>query len=684
MIKRYTFLFTVLLLIFSGTAAANPWVVDTTIHWSVSEVCQDGFLAYAYDNRSGILQSFGTPQVDQRNLQAHLLNDNFLTTYPTAQFEHDLLNEFGSFYSVNDVDLNTHAVGELGETLVLDVVNRPNPLFVDFSSGELATWYDVDALNWGQSVAVGKLVAIQSGDSSRVFVSRVADCNLPQVDEIRRMSIDSNGVEGNGKSSEPSLSANGNRITFSSIATNLVGNINDTNGSSDIFIHSQRTDVTQLISMAGSLSVPAVANGASYEPDMSYDGARVVFTSLAGDVAVGNACDNLDDNGVPDVYRWDWDDSPPHARLSLFSYHINGNFQFCLPLDAGTHRPRISNQDVTMSTATILHTVTQGAITDNNGQDDVLMNMQGDGETVVISAQKLPSGEISTGNGLSDYADIAVRNQWVAFQTDATDLVPTDANGVTDVVLMDSTGLTTRAGNGELISVNSDGEQADGPSQHPAISGTAEHIAFDSVATNLHPDLLEGSYQVYVRDRVWDCTILLSQSIGGDAGNGDSTFATISADGRYVAFTSTANNLVPDDNNGFADIFVVDRDADGDGVFILDRFCTLDTWSIRRVSNGFREMESNGDSTEPDFAANGAWLSFTSTASNLVDNDTNDVADVFVVFNGYDVGSVPLSVGVRGVSAEHTPFPLLITLLVVLTTTGVIIRTKLKMQRHSP
>lgn len=663
MTKHYLLFFTLLCLILSATttAHADPWVIDTTVHWSVSEICQDGFIAYAYDNRSGIINSFGIPADDDRTLQAHLLKDNFLTTYPTSQSEQRLLNEFGGFYSVNDVDLNAHAVGTLGNALVLDTVNRPNPLFVAFSSGELARWYDVGELDWGQTVAVGKLVAIRSGNSSRVLVGRVANCALPQVGEIRRMSVDNSGVEGNQESAEPSISANGMRVAFSSAATNLVSGVSDINDATDIFIRSQRTDKTQLISLAGSLSHPVAAFGPSTEPDIAYDGARVVFSSLAGDVAPGNDCDNLDDNNVSDVYRWEWLGSPPFARLSLFNFHINGNFDSCAPLDAGTHRPRINDDDVTMSTATVFNNISQGTINDPNGQDDVLLNRQGDGESTVVSAQVLQTGGLQTGNGLSDYGDIAVLNRWVVFQTDANDLTPDDNNNTTDIVLMDSSELTTRAGNGELISVTSDGLQADGASQHPAISGTAGHIAFDSLASNLHPNLTAGISQVYVRDRHWQCTILLSQSVEGAIGNGDSTFATISADGRYIAFTSLADNLVAGDTNGYADIFVVDRDADGDGVFILDRFCTLDTWSIKRVSNGIRDAESDGDSTEPDFAANGAWLAFTSKATNLVAGDTNDVSDVFVVFNGYTAGEVPLQVGLVGISVEKPPFSLLIT-----------------------
>jgi Tol biopolymer transport system component len=673
MLKRYALLFlfcTMLLTLFRGTASANPWVIDTTIHWSVSEICQDGYIAYAYDNRSGILLDLGTPQVDQRNLQAHLLKDNFLTTYPITTGEQNFLDEFGGFVTVNDVDLNAQADGPLGNALVLDIVQRPNPLFVDFSLGELVRWYDVDTLDWAQTVAVDKLVAVKSVESNRVFVGRVANCSLPQVGEIRRMSVDSAGVEGNAPSAEPSLSANGQRVAFSSLATNLVSNVSDINEASDIFIHSQRTDVTQHISLAGSLSQPVAAFGASSQPDIAYSGERVVFASLASDVALGNACDNFDDNGLSDVYRWDWSAAPRFSRLSLFNFYISGNFDHCSPLDAGTHRPRINQRDVTMSTATVFNSISQGSVHDPNGQYDVVLNRQGDGESIVASAHRLPTGGLQTGNGLSDYGDIAVQNRWVVFQTDATDLTASDSNGVTDVLLVDSTGLTTRAGNGELISVTSNDLQADGASQHPAISGTADHVAFDSVATNLHPDLPANTSQVYVRDRIWQCTILLSQSAEGKIGNGDSTFATISADGRYVAFSSLADNLVPNDTNAAADIFIVDRDADNDGMFLLDRFCTLDTWTIRRVSNGIRGMQSDGHSTEPDFSANGAWLAFTSSATNLVADDTNAVADVFVVFNGYATVGVPLRVGVVGVSADASLPPLLTVALVVFILAG--------------
>ena len=116
-------------------------------------------------------------------------------------------------------------------------------------------------------------------------------------------------------------------------------------------------------------------------------------------------------------------------------------------------------------------------------------------------------------------------------------------------------------------------------------------------------------------------------------GNGASLNPSVSADGRYVAFESAATNLVVGDTNGVRDIFVVDRDADGDYSFYSDpETCSPGPSKITRVSIAGDGEQANNHSREAAISGNGAFVAFTSSATNLVIGDTNGIDDVFVHF----------------------------------------------------
>src|SRR5690554_6282023 len=149
---------------------------------------------------------------------------------------------------------------------------------------------------------------------------------------------------------------------------------------------------------------------------------------------------------------------------------------------------------------------------------------------------------------------ISADGRYVAFESSASNLVPGDTNGTLDVFVHDRvTGETTR------VSVAFDGIEGEGHSRTPAISADGRYVAFESVATNLVPSYADGRYHVFVHDRVTGETTRVSDAFDGTQGNAHSGHPAISADGRYVAFDSRATNLVPDDTNNAADVFVHDR-----------------------------------------------------------------------------------------------------------------------------
>jgi Tol biopolymer transport system component len=195
----------------------------------------------------------------------------------------------------------------------------------------------------------------------------------------------------------------------------------------------------------------------------------------------------------------------------------------------------------------------------------------------------------------------------VAFYSAATNLVANDTNGQTDVFLIQ---FLPTISNTTLVSVSSSGEQGNGPSLYPSISGDGRFVAFQSAATNLVPNDTNGMTDVFVRDVLNGTTERVCDTTQG---NGFAINPAISADGTMVAFASSSTNLVPHDTNHRIDIFVCDR---GTG--------TIDIVSINDQS----EL-GNGDSILPAINEHGSVVAFKSSANNLVPNDLNNVVDVF-------------------------------------------------------
>jgi Tol biopolymer transport system component len=160
------------------------------------------------------------------------------------------------------------------------------------------------------------------------------------------------------------------------------------------------------------------------------------------------------------------------------------------------------------------------------------------------------------GNSNSGGPDITGDGRFVAFHTSASTLVPNDTNNEFDIFLHDrQTGAIERV---SLTSAG--GETNDvGWSEDPAVSNDGRYIAFASFATNLVPADNNGASDIFVRDRTAGTTQRVSVATGGSEANSYSQDAKISSDGRFVAFQSLASNLVPNDTNGTDDIFVHDR-----------------------------------------------------------------------------------------------------------------------------
>jgi Tol biopolymer transport system component len=218
----------------------------------------------------------------------------------------------------------------------------------------------------------------------------------------------------------------------------------------------------------------------------------------------------------------------------------------------------------------------------------------------------------SDGQGANSYSfspSLSARGDLVAFDSFANNLVEGDDNARNDVFVRDC-----RAGTTERVSVASDGAQANGASDQAEISANGRFVAFSSWANNLVADDQNGNRDVFVHDRTTGETRRVSVvSDGSEAQGGTSSDPSISADGRLVAFSSTAVNLSAVDTNGGSDVFVHD---------------TV-TGATELVSVGTAGTAA-GASFSPAMSGTGRFVAFSSVAPDVVSDDTNDSYDIFV------------------------------------------------------
>ncbi len=244
---------------------------------------------------------------------------------------------------------------------------------------------------------------------------------------------------------------------------------------------------------------------------------------------------------------------------------------------------------------------------DTLGFTDIFVHDRITGATTRVS---IDSGGSEANNNSTNPA-ISSDGRYVAFESDATNLVAGDTNGGKDIFVHDtSTGITER------VSIAFDGSQADFSSAEPSINSDGRYVAFLSSATNLVPNDTNALDDVFVRDRSAGTTERISIASDGSqaAGPGSNSQPSINADGRYVAFASGSNNLVPNDTNGQLDTLVHDR--------------TLST--TVRVSVAADGTEGDDWSMGPSISSDGLYVAFESAATNLIGNDTNNRSDIFV------------------------------------------------------
>ncbi len=242
---------------------------------------------------------------------------------------------------------------------------------------------------------------------------------------------------------------------------------------------------------------------------------------------------------------------------------------------------------------------------DTNATSDAFVKDRLTGATTRVS---VGSGGVQADNGTLNGC-ISADGRWVAFTSTASNLVAGDTNAREDIFLHDRLTGTT-----ERISISSGGGQSDGYSVNPSVSDDARFVSFTSLGTNLVAGDTNGVIDIFVRDRQLATTTRVSVSTLGAQSDGWSVRSVLSADGRWVLFDSAGSTLVANDANGQYDIFLHDRT----------------TSTTVRVSQDITGLDPDGGSTYPSLSPDARWVLFQSSASDLVQSDTNGSSDAFV------------------------------------------------------
>jgi len=327
------------------------------------------------------------------------------------------------------------------------------------------------------------------------------------------------------------LAGGGGSACFDSESNDLVAG--DANGYADVFTASIGTGgAIELASRAGEPVAQPSANAGSYNPALDADGSHVVFASEAALDLETYA--QAGGRAPMQVYV------AREGRIDRVSNGIGG-----VPANGESGYPRIDAAGRYVAYESI---ATNLAVGDDNGVFDVFRHDLQTGETRRIS---LNDGYPGIGAWGASISDDGMR---VAFLSDGDGYVAGDGNESTDVFVWDAASGVRR------VNLGPAGVEADGGESYRAeISGNGRFVAFDSYADNLVPGDGNGTSDVFVRDLDAGTTERVSVSAGGEEAKASAQEPSISRDGRYVAFVSNADNLVPPDTVRASDVFLVDR-----------------------------------------------------------------------------------------------------------------------------
>jgi Tol biopolymer transport system component len=483
------------------------------------------------------------------------------------------------------------------------------------------------------------LIAGDTNNASDIFMRDLVNGLTTLV------SVSTNGTSGNGASRGSVMTGDGRYVAFVSTASNLVPG--DTNGIADVFVRDLQAGTTTLASVGAITNSNPLITGtvtSSESPEITPDGRYVVFYSTATNLVPKVA--PAGDIFVRDMLAGNTTWASTNARVIAQSLTGNANFVSCnfsisddgqfVAFEACTNSPSGStalgivlryrlptgltdiictNASVPLSSFPNLHNLAMtpdGRFTafvayagNVSGTNTAIYLWDAQTGTNTLASAKLDNS--GPANGFCDSPVVSANGQFVAFVSTATNLVANTLAGGWHVYLRD-----TVAGVTQLLDADTNGVGVGvAPTMVPALSADGSVVAFDSA--NLLSDNRHVNYNVFACDLTAGATSLISArqaALSSPTPDGLSglTPLSVSANGRFVAFYSDADDLVPNDTNGFGDVFVRDLIADRNILVSVN-------------TNG--NAPGDGLSTEPAISSNGQYVVFTSSTDNLVPGGTN-------------------------------------------------------------
>lgn len=338
----------------------------------------------------------------------------------------------------------------------------------------------------------------------------------------------------------------------------------------------------QSVTLASRTPGGAVGNKASLYPSVSEQGRFVVFSSLSSNLI------GLDSNNAYDIFAYD----AQTGSIERISNGLNGSQP-----NNSSYWPTVSADGRYVAFYSLASNLVAG---DTNARWDVFVFDR----QLRVTERVTSNVAGGAANGDSINPVISADGRFVAYVSYATDLIANDTNNTIDVFIYDRINRAT-----ERVSVAPGGVNGNGGADWPALSADGRYVAFQSAASNLVANDGNGQTDIFVLDR--STGALVSVSHGG---NGPSNWPTLSGDGKVVAFSSAASNLVPGDNNNAYDVVLVNL-ADGSRAV-----ASVDTVG----------RPANGHSYWPRLDSRGRYVAFTTLASNLGSGDANNTWDVYV------------------------------------------------------
>ncbi|NRA37978.1 MAG: PD40 domain-containing protein, partial [Planctomycetes bacterium] len=371
-------------------------------------------------------------------------------------------------------------------------------------------------------------------------------------------------VYGAGSSSNPSIDYMGTKVVFSSYADNVIDN--DNNGMSDMLCRDLDANTTVALDKTAQ-TVAGITPGEI--GDIDYTGRYMVYSSGAKNIVPSD------------------DDSYKYERVYLHDAQLNSTISLSQESGHSVSSARMPRIDDSATRISYL-----GRVSLDYG---AFLYSVSDKTVIQLDVHT----DSTLGNGDVGNLNISPNGTHAVFSSEADNLHANDADVTTDIFIRNIDAATTT-----LVSVHSSGVKGNDESDNPACSNDGGLIVFQSAASNLVDLDINTASDIFLREG--STTTLLSRYADGSLGNGDSSFPDIDSAGRYVVFSSKADNLVDDDSNNTDDVFLYDHD---DG-------------SLRLISKHTDGTQGNGPSYGAYINSDGTHVIYSSRARNLVDESS--------------------------------------------------------------